>query len=240
MNTNDNIGMVYGPTIHFQQEAELPKIKTQEWSYTQWSGADWLERRCKAGHNVITSPEVVVRGTVQRAVGGYNPALPHAGDLEMWLRIAAVSDIAYVRRVPQAFYRVHAASMMRTKYRGSLLDLHQRKSAFDAFFEQYQHVIYGVDRLRGLAKSALAREALWDACRAYDHNRVKEAKADELIEFARTTHSNISALSEYAALRRRQRLGPVVCNRTQLFIASALVRRTRHWMSKRRWKRQGV
>ena len=48
-----------------------------------------------------------MRGSVQRAVGGYSPELPHAGDLEMWLRIAAVSDIAYVRRVPQAFYRVH-------------------------------------------------------------------------------------------------------------------------------------
>jgi glycosyltransferase involved in cell wall biosynthesis len=240
MNANDNIGMVYGCTIHFQQETELPKNRTQEWSYTQWSGAEWLERRCRAGHNVITSPEVVVRGTVQRAIGGYRPELPHAGDLEMWLRIAAVSDIAYVRRVPQAFYRVHSASMMRTKYRGSFLDLRQRKAAFDAFFERYQHTIPGGDRLRCLANCVLAREALWDACRAYDHNQLEQAKAVELVEFARTTYPAISSLSEYAALRRRQRLGPVLCNRTQLFVATALVRRTRKWMSQRRWKRRGV
>lgn len=240
MNTNPNIGMVYGPTIHFQQETELPRIRTRKWSYTQWSGAEWLERRCRAGHNVITSPEVVVRGSVQRAVGGYRPELPHAGDLEMWLRIAAVSDVAYVRRVPQAFYRVHAASMMRTRYSGSFTDLHQRKAAFDAFFEAYQDTIPNGPRLRGFANCVLAREALWDACRAYDHNQLEERRADELVGFARSTYPAMASLSEYAALRRRQRLGPVLCHRTQLFVASALAWRARHWMSQQHWKRQGV
>lgn len=239
METDRKVGMVYGPAIHFHEEKEIPKVTPGAWEYSRWSGREWLERRCHAGHNVITSPEVVVRGSVQRLVGGYNSELPHAGDLEMWMRIAAVSDIAYVRRMPQAFYRVHSASMMRSKYNGQLLDLFQRKAAFDFFFQHYVSSNKGED-LHDVARRALAREALWDACRAYDHNQLEERRAKQLIDFAQATYSAFDALPEFKALQRRQRIGPVWCNRTQLFILSALTRRARHWASKRRWKQRGV
>jgi hypothetical protein len=157
----------------------------------------------------------------------------------MWMRIAAVSDIAYVRRLPQAFYRVHAASMMRSKYNGQLLDLYQRKAAFDFFFQHYG-TINKQDDLHEVARRALAREALWDACRAYDHNQLQERRAKELVEFAQTTYPAFDTLPEFKALQRRRRIGPVWCNRTQLFILSALARRAKHWASKRRWKRLGV
>lgn len=240
MDDNKNIGMVYGRTIHFKEEAELPTVRPCEYGYTQWSGTEWLERRCRAGHNVITSPEVVVRGSVQRNVGGYRADLPHAGDLEMWLRIAAVSDIAYVRRVPQAFYRVHPASMMRARYCGSFFDLRQRKAAFEAFFERYEHTIARGHWLHDLANRTLAREALWDACRAYDRNEVEISHVDELVEFALMTYAEATSLTEYAALRRRRYLGPTVCNRTQVFAVPALARKVRRWALTQRWKHWGV
>jgi glycosyltransferase involved in cell wall biosynthesis len=237
MDADRNIGMVYGRAVHFKEESELSSVSVSKFSYSRFSGAEWLEGRCRAGHNVITSPEVVVRGSVQRAVGGYRPELPHAGDLEMWLRIAAVSDIAYVRRVPQAFYRLHPESM--TKYRNSFVDISQRRAAFDAFRQYHQHIA-GIDRLHELARRALAREALWSACRAYDRDEVKEARADELVEFAVTTYPRATSLPEYGALRRRRRLGPTICNRTQVFAAPALIRRVHRWLKKQRWKRRGI
>ena len=86
MNADESIGMVYGRPFYFQTDTDLPTLnKRREYRYTHWTGAEWLEGRCRSGHNVISSPEVVVRGRVQRAVGGYRPELPHAGDLEMWL-----------------------------------------------------------------------------------------------------------------------------------------------------------
>ena len=239
MDADKGIGMVYGRPIHFEQEAALKKIDTREEEYTLFSGAEWLEGRCRTGQNVISSPEVVVRGSVQRAVGGYRPELPHSGDLEMWLRIAAVSSIAYVRGVPQAFYRVHPASMLRTRYKSSFVDLQHRKAAFDSFFSR-EPGIADAERLNGLANRALAREALWDACRAYDRNQVEEARVHELEEFAVTTYPQATSLSEYGALRRRQGLGPVLCNRTQMFAASAVVRRAGRWLSRQRWKRRGI
>jgi glycosyltransferase involved in cell wall biosynthesis len=240
MDADKGVGMVYGRTIHFEQEAELPRVDAREFGCTRWSGAEWLKGRCRAGHNVITSPEAVVRGSVQRAVGGYRPELPHTGDLEMWLRIAAVANIAYVVGPPQAFYRVHPASMLRTKFHGSLVDLKERKSAFDVFFFHQQHILTDADRLHTLANCALAREALWDACRAYDHNQVEASYADQLVEFAVTAYDGATSLPEYAALRRRRLLGPLVCNRTQVFAAPALARKIRRWALKRRWQRQGV
>jgi len=240
MDADMSIGMVYGPTVHFVQESELPKVNRREFTHTRWSGAEWLEGRCRSGHNVITSPEVVVRGRVQRAVGGYRPELPHAGDLDMWLRIAAVSNIAYINRVPQAFYRVHSNSMMRTVFQGELLDLKQRKAVFDSFYRLHEGVIKNADRLHEQAMRSLAREALWDACRGYDRNEVELSHAEELEYFALEAYEAANTLSEYAALNRRRRLGAVVCHRTQLFAAPALIRRLRRWGLNRRWKRVGV
>jgi hypothetical protein len=240
MNASPSIGMVYGRTIHFEHERDLPEIDSRDFGFRCWSGADWLRLRCRAGYNVITSPEVVVRGEIQRRAGGYRPELPHAGDLEMWLRIAALSDIAYVNRSPQAFYRVHPKSMMRTVYRGSFIDLRQRKAAFDSFFQHDAAAVANARELHGLANRSLAREALWDACRAYDRNEVAASQVEELIDFAMTTYPNATSLAEYAALRRRQWLGPVVCNRTQIFAAPALLRKVQRAKLKQRWKHQGV
>ncbi len=240
MEDDGDIGMVYGRTIHFVDEKELPKIREVKWRHTKFAGAEWVEGRCRAGYNVITSPEVVVRGSIQRTVGGYRKELPHAGDLEMWLRIAAVADVAYVHQVPQAFYRVHPKSMMRTVYRGSFFDLQQRRDAFEAFFRHCREYLDESERLQWLAKRTLAREALWDACRSYDRNQVEESRADALIEFALETCADAQSLPEYAALLRRQRLGPVFCKRTQLFAAPALMRKIRRLILKERWKRRGV
>jgi hypothetical protein len=96
------------------------------------------------------------------------------------------------------------------------------------------------DRLDELAHRALAREALWVACRAYDRNQVEEARAAEFVEFALATYPQATSLPEYRALLRRRRLGPIICNRTQVFAAPALIRRVHRWLKKQRWKRRGV
>ena len=240
MERDRRIGMVYGRSNHFRDEAELPRVDDVDCRYRCFSGVDWLERRCRAGYNVIASPEVVVRTSIQREVGGYSPELPHAGDFEMWMKIAAVSGIGYVKRVPQAFYRLHSSSMLRTNYNKSILDLRQRKAAYDSVFENYRHRIPNFARMHSMAMRALAREALWDACRAYDHNLVVERGAEELIAFAMAACRDAAKLPEYAGLNRRRSLGPVVCHRTQLFVGAAIAKHVQKWLQKQCWEHYGV
>jgi hypothetical protein len=239
MASDSAIGMVYGRAPYFRDHTALPKAPSTQRGSTRWSGEQWIEDRCRAGHNVISSPEVVIRTEIQQKVGGYRPELPHAGDLEMWLRIAAVSDVAYIRGVPQAYYRVHDESMQRQLYSGALDDLEQRRRVFEMFFEGDGALLDDAPRLHALAQRALAREALWRVCRAYDRDQLDTAPVDELIEFAESTYPHARTVPEYRALQRRQWLGPQFCHRTQLFAASAASRRLRSRWRFERWKRRG-
>ncbi|HLH34928.1 MAG TPA: glycosyltransferase [Alloacidobacterium sp.] len=238
MEADQRVGMVYGRTIHFQNEKTLPTSVPRRSSHDYFPGSKWLSDRCRAGHNVITSPEVVVRSSIQKIVGGYRPELPHSGDLEMWMRIAAVSDIAFVRNV-QAYYRVHSSSMQRTQFKTSFADLVHRKAAFDLFFRHHPAISDSAEWSE-MASRALAREALWDICRAYDHNRVDAAQEEALMQFVLAAYPKAHTLSEYKALQRRKRLGPAVCNRTQIFLGPALVRRAIQEVKKDRMKRRGI
>lgn len=240
MEADRGIGMVYGRTFHFREEAQLSEIpidKTDA-SFTRYSGSAWLEKRFHLGYNVITSPEVVVRSSVHKAVGGYRKELPHSGDLEMWLRIAAVSDVAYLHHI-QAYYRVHSSSMQRTKYQTSYLDIVHRKAAFDLFVLHHP-AVPNIDTLQQTVNRALAREALWDACRAYDRNRVEAAQVDNLVQFATATYADYKRLPEYSALQRRRRLGAAICNRTQIFVIPASVRWLDRKMKRVRMLQSGI
>ncbi len=240
MQADAGVGMVYGRSVYFEHDREVPAEVGSAKGHRLWTGRQWIEDRCRAGHNVISSPEVVVRGCLQRAVGGYRTELPHTGDLEMWLRIAARSNIAYVRGVPQAYYRVHGVSMQRTVFRRKQADLEQRRVMFDTFFAHHGELLGEGPWLQRLACRALAREALWEACRAYDRDEVEEAAATALTAFALDVHADAPLEREYAALQRRRRLGPAFCRRTQLFALSAAARRIRGWLHHERWKRQGI
>lgn len=233
---NPNVGMVYGRVVYYTDHDNLPSVIAPPAGRTVWSGVDWIEARCRTGQNVLSSPEAVVRTSVQQAVGGYRPDLPHAGDLEMWLRIAAVSDIGYVRGKPAAYYRVHQQSMMRTQFSSLFADLEQRQAVFERFFAEHPDL---PARLRALADRSIAKDALWRAVRAYDRDRLDEIPVDELEAFARRVFPDAARLPEYRALRRRRAVGPRVCSRTQLFVGSHLVKRGAGVVGKQVWKWRG-
>ena len=131
------VGLVYGRSLYFVSNDELP-TRDQVSRVDRWDGSDWIAQRCKTATSCISSPEVVVRTSLQTQIGGYRDHLPHPADVEMWLRFAANGDVAYLGRVDQALYRKHPNSMMRTTFADPLIDLQQRKAAFDAVFDSYQ------------------------------------------------------------------------------------------------------
>ena len=201
-------GFLYGRSVYFVTNDAIPTARTGQPLPVVWTGRDWVAERCKMATNCISSPEVVVRTSLQHELGGYRTDLPQAGDLEMWLRLAAHADVIYLRHVDQAYYRRHSQSMMRTTTNFDVTDLRQRRYAFDVIFGQYSSRLSGADELHGNAQKALAKEALWRACRAFDRRPFIQEEVDALEEFAIETYSHTRKLPEYRGLELAQTGGP--------------------------------
>jgi glycosyltransferase involved in cell wall biosynthesis len=231
LDTHPEVGMVYGQSRYFQFNDNLPKARTGKPRLDIWDGRDWIAQRCKTATSCISSPEVVVRSSLQRQLGGYREDLPHAGDLEMWLRFAAYGWVAYLAGVDQAYYRRHPASMQATKFNAKLADLTQRRAAFDAVFYDHGPAIRDAEGLRRKVHLVLAKEALWDACRSYDRRRLDRVSAVDLEAFALETYPAARSLAKYWGLQWRRRLGPRWPPILQPLLPSSYF----HWLRRQFW-----
>ena len=246
MEANPSVGLAYGRAVHFGPSGDPPALEAR-WRGTKVRGGrDWIALRCAMGHNCIASPEAVVRTSVQRRVGSYDLESHHASELNMWLRIAAVSDVAYLRGAAQAFYRIHPDSMLRTMLadrRGAMTDLTTRRIAFERFFADVDGALSNPEALREGARRALARQALWQASRAYDRGDVDGAggvSAGDWISFALETSPEARDLNEWRGLRLRQAIGP---GRTLLFppfLATGALQRMRSRYYRHRLHSRGI
>jgi hypothetical protein len=127
-----------------------------------------------------------------------------------------------------------------TNDRVPLVDLVQRKAAYDALFDAHGDRIPDAQRLRRSAARRMAKEALWRACRAYERRRMATTPIGELVDFALASYPSGTRLPEYWGLRWRRRVGPQVCPYLQPIMVSAVHRRVRNALWWRRWKREGV
>jgi glycosyltransferase involved in cell wall biosynthesis len=242
MRRHPGVGLVYGHAPYWTEGDPLPPM-TGRWAGTRvWSGGDWLRLLCRSAQNCISSPEAIVRTSVQKAVGGYDPDCYHASDLNMWLRMAAVSDVAYIRGAPQAVYRVHADSMLRSAH-NPLTDLRERRKAFDSFFTNGAATVPNAAALRDMANRAMARQALWRASRAVDRDLLAGPDGypfDELLEFALDVYDGTRSLREWHGLRLRRRIGAGRSSYFPLFLATGAAHRLRGHAARVRWARMGV
>ena len=130
------------------------------------------------------NPEVVMRTSVQHEIGGYDSESPHAGDIEMWMRAAAVSDVGRVNGAAQGYYRIHPDSMQRTTYAGHLIDLEGRLAAFEKVLTVSERRVPRSDHLLETARRALAASAIAYARSAYAHGRAGTEPVEEYLAFA--------------------------------------------------------
>jgi glycosyltransferase involved in cell wall biosynthesis len=186
MESNPGVGLVYGPVTEFTTQPP-PPARPDAASWTVWRGQDWLRDRCRTGRNALLSPEAVMRTSVLRAVGGYKTTLPHAGDFEMWMQAASISDVGYIGGVAQAYYRIHQANMHSAVFdvaaKGRVTDLQQRYACFRSVLAGNTRVA-GAPALLRMASRALAREALTLAVRGYDSGQPEAWPVRELAGFA--------------------------------------------------------
>ncbi|HME73431.1 MAG TPA: glycosyltransferase family A protein [Myxococcota bacterium] len=238
MTAHPSVGFVYGFPKAFQT-ASPPPAETRVSGWTVWNGREWMKLMCRKGKNFIHSPEVVMRADIQRAIGGYRPSLPHSGDMEMWLRAAAVSDVGRVNGADQAYYRVHASNMHRTSYAGFLVDLQGRHDAFRSAFEGPVKGIPDAGLLFELAKRSLAASAVRHACQAHDRGRAELEPVEGYLEFARSLFPGVVTTRQWRGLERRrgQRRGAIL---RMVDRARARAREFLDGRSVRRWVRTGL
>jgi glycosyltransferase involved in cell wall biosynthesis len=234
-----SVGLVYGRPRHFAGDWP-PAPVVGEIGWTVWSGQDWIAERCRRAVNCITTPEAAVRASVMRDVGGLDTSLKFAQDMEMWLRVAAVSDVGWIKGADQALHREHPASMSVTAGAGSLTDLRERRAVFQVLFQRMGgHISYAAE-LRDTALRGLAREALGEACQAYNRGAVRVTPVEELIVFAQQTWPKYEQLPEFRALQRRRRVGAAVSPFVPGFFAAAVKRRVASELGYARWLASGV
>ena len=238
LDTNQQVGFVYGHPLHVREGEPLPTPRTEVRGWSIWPGSWWVERRFRSAVNCITSPEVVVRTSLQKKVGGYDPRLPHTADLEIWMRLAAHGDVGYVQGVDQAFYRIHGQNM--TVDRNKVLDLRQRQLAFDVLLETCGDRLIKPAHLHGVVHRKLSEEAIWRASRAYDRGRTDCVPVDELVAFALDCWPSIARSPVHRGLRLRQAVGSGWMPYLQPFIWSAVTHKISNKLWWRTWERHGI
>lgn len=230
------VGLVYGHPIHFTGERSAPRTHPRSW--TLWPGRDWLETRCAAGTNVITSPEVVMRRSVLDAVGGQQD-LAHTHDMELWLRIAAHADVAYLDGCDQAWHREHAASLSNQAATPAVF-VREIRDAFETLCDGLEPDPEA-DRLRHIARRAVSLSALGQARRYVDRGDVTP-EVEDLRQFALELYPPVLQTvpgRRFAAAYRRATRWPQPVARA-VGIGPRAVRRlhvTAGWV---RWHRTGI
>ncbi len=232
-----SVGLAYGRPLHFVGDDVPATARTKVSGWSIWPGLTWLEGRCRSGWNCITAPEVVMRRSVVDMVGGQRPQLAYAHDMEMWLRMGAVADVAHIDGADQAFHRDHDQSM--TASSTKLDDLRDRALVFDALFDGLGSSGSEGQRMHELARRALATQALDEACRCYDRPRVAEP-SEPYVAFALEVYPDATSLPAWRALEARRRVGPRVAPYMPNFFVHAAGRRIRSMASRRRWRLDGV
>jgi glycosyltransferase involved in cell wall biosynthesis len=238
METFSDVGFVYGRPRHFEGPVpEVPDSSARSW--TIWPGVEWIDARCRSGANVISQPEVVMRTALACQVGWFCEDLPHASDMGLWLKLAAVGHVGRINRPAQGLYRVHDASMQRTVHAGVMMDLRGRRGAFDLALTRYAEKLPDADTWLRIARRSLAVTALDYACRAYDRGRTGEKPVDDLVAFALDTCPDTRDLKEWKALERRRAVGPERAPRHPQFFADAVTRRISEQLGHWNWLRTG-
>jgi hypothetical protein len=130
-------------------------------------------------------------------------AVPPAGDLAMWLRLAAHGDPGWVGKT-RTFTRIHAHNMRHGYYASRVIgDYRQQHLAFKMFFERKGPVLDDAASLARLTQRSLAREMTLAANRSF--YRADEPTAARLAALARMIDPSItrrSVLWWRAAMKR--------------------------------------
>ncbi len=205
MDAHPNVCMTHGKFFRLRND-DLPERHDapDDCRVNIVSGMTFFEQICRAGENIVNTPTAIVRTRTQKLIGVYDAALPHAGDMEMWLRFAAHGDVAFIDAM-QAHYRFHTTNMHIAFYDRPLRDLEQKRLAFCSVFDSLATHFADAPRLRQLANQSLAMEAFWIAGTLFDAGEIE--KCQEVLALALNLYPDLVRSRDFKKFQWKRRMG---------------------------------
>jgi GT2 family glycosyltransferase len=242
LEAHPDVTFAYGRPLRFR--GSPPPARTRSGGWILRDGADWVRMACARGGNLISQPEALVRTRALRDAGHFTVDLPHTSDLEMWLRLAALGRVGFIRDADQGWYRMHDQSMQNTVHRGHLVDFRERLKAFETFFAGPGRELPGGAQALATARRAVAVDALGHACSAYRRGSAGQEPVEDYVAFAREVYPDVVGLAAWRELELRRGPGGPATGPSQLIRPSLLIgpamRHWRHRRAERRLRTTGV
>lgn len=203
-NAHPEAGLVYGDVLEVLGDScDCEYRPEQTFSWQVLSGREFIQ--LSGARNIVPTPTAVVRASLQKQLGGYVPELPHAGDMEMWLRIAAHAPVVRLTS-QQAVYRRHATNMSSGYLSKSWLpDLEQRRRAIEYFVRTCRHQLAFPDQVREELLMLLAIDAIHYAGSVFNEGDLPHCQ--KLAEFAAAVHPPIRQSRHWYRLAAKRSLG---------------------------------
>ena len=163
MEQNNNIAFSYSAELFMglgDDAHSVPSIapKPMEWRITP--GAEFVRQRCCDPRNIVGAPTVLRRTSAQKRIGHYRASLPYTDDLEMWLRLATVGDVAEAN-TPQGIRRVHGAQASEAYREVPARDFVERIAAFESFFAHEGAAMADAGEMLALVRKTIGEEVFW-------------------------------------------------------------------------------
>ncbi|PQZ47775.1 glycosyl transferase [Ochrobactrum sp. MYb15] len=198
--------LAYGATQKISKDEKRPQRPTiagcGQWNIS--SGTDFIELACKHAFNPVAGPTAVVRTSVQKQAGYYRRTLPHTDDLEMWLRMALLGNVASTETV-QAYARVHSNNQS-AKVAGIMHWNREFEAGFRSFFENDGRDMPQAKQYLAAACDCLTKRAYWSA---WSNLVRREEGSVSLMTFALKRHPLMALMPPFDYLfQRRRRLSP--------------------------------
>jgi glycosyltransferase involved in cell wall biosynthesis len=141
-------------------DAPLPSAHADGW--TLMNGDGLIEMCCRKMKFNLTAHAMLVRTSVQKAVGHYRPSIPLLDDLEMALRLARHGAVAELS-MPLAILREHTASISQVMWHDGLRRLREYETVWESFFAHEGRAMPNAPALRRMVRRHLAAAAYWSA-----------------------------------------------------------------------------
>jgi hypothetical protein len=203
MDSHPEVALAYGRDIPFRHAPptavrSFPHVSSHHIMHY----AEFLQRSCAQGHTGIQAPTAVVRTTVHHKVGGYLPELPHSGDTEIWLRLAANGSVSELG-ADQAYRRLHDRNMSLTY--SPLARLREQQRAFEIHFDEYRDSRPEIAAAAPILGRTLADSAFWSGVRAFEAGH--ETLCDDFLSYAIEMDRGVQSSRSWWRFQWKRRAG---------------------------------